>query len=394
MFVNITLQIYKYIIFLINDNEYIEYLINLILILLVVSMLVLCERKILGSIQKRKGPNFIGFFGLLQPIADAIKLLIKEIIIPRNTEKFIFIFSPILCTLLSLIIWNWFPSGASFSIYSNFYIIKNGDYELSLLWWIGTNAINIFSLLLAGWSSNNAYAFLASLRVVSQMLAYESFFVLSILPLVLNEETFSFLNFSQKQTWDNNISYLFLFVFNFIIFFISALAETNRTPFDHTEAEGEIVAGYNIEYGGAIFLLFYLAEYINILSTSFTIVYLFLNNNFILFLIIDCFFFYTFYYFLLFFFQWSGLLKTLYFKKKLNFLFNFIYTSKIFVFNYKNIIYLINLIIIIFIIIWIRATLPRFRYDQLINVAWQHLMPFSFFLYLYILLLIYFIDIF
>jgi NADH:ubiquinone oxidoreductase subunit H len=256
---------------------------------------------------------------------------------------------------------------------------------LSLLFWVAINSINIWSIFFSSLSSNNSYAFFAGLRSIAQMLAYETFLGLTFLPILFFESSWSYIELTSINSYHFNLGNFFCFFFNFILFFISVLAETNRTPFDLLEAEGELIAGYNVEYSGTLFLFFYLAEYINIICSSLIITLLFYKYNNWTFLILDCmlvnFIYYSFY--LINFFYYFT-----FFNIKIYYILNFL------IFVKKNLYLLENYGIYfvfffnIFIIIWLRASLPRLRYDQLILMAWKDLLPVSLFLYLFYLIFI------
>jgi NADH-quinone oxidoreductase subunit H len=296
-------------------------IIYILLILLSVAFTTLAERKLMGALQRRIGPNVTGIFGLLQPIADGLKLLLKEMIIPKNVNFLLFLFAPFLVLLLSLYIWFFLPITKQL----------HSDFNLGILYILIVGVLEIYGILLAGWSSNSKYALLGGLRSTAQMISYEislSFIILGIIFLVgsfnLNEIILYQIN--------NDLWLLFPLLPFSIIFLISILAETNRAPFDLPEAEAEIVAGYNVEYSGFLFALFFLGEYSNMLFLSclFTV-----------------------------FFLGGGSLASL---------IGFSYTI---IFAFKS-------LLVLFFFIWIRATLPRYRYDQLMNLGWKVFLPITF----------------
>lgn len=300
-----------------------------IFILLTVAFLTLLERKLLGNIQKRKGPNNVGFFGLLQPFSDALKLILKETIIPYSGNKILFILSPIISFSLSLLTFLVIPF--------NYRFVLN-DLDMGLLYIFSLSLINVYSIIIAGWSSNSRYAFLGSIRSVAQMISYEVSLSLIILPILNFVNSFNLTKiilFQYDGYW-----FSFILFGNFLMFSISMLAETNRIPFDLVEAESELVAGYNVEYSAVGFALFFIAEYANIIFMSMLCVSLFLGG-------------------------W-----------------NF--------FSYNNlIIFIIKVLIIIFLFILIRASFPRYRYDQLMFLGWKFLLPIAFLNFLFITLYIY-----
>jgi NADH-quinone oxidoreductase subunit H len=287
----------------------------IIIILIAVAYLTLLERKVLASMQRRKGPNLVGIYGLLQPLADGAKLILKEGILPLISNKILFIIAPILTLLLSLFSWSIIP----------FYISSFiSDINVGILYLFAISSLGVYGIIIAGWSSNSKYAFLGSLRSAAQMISYEVSLGLILISVLLNSLSLNLniIILSQQNIW--NIIYLFPF---FLMFFISALAETNRPPFDLPEAEAELVAGYNVEYSSAGFALFFIGEYSNILLMSSLIVILFLGG-------------------------WLFFIP--------------IY-----------IIFGLKLIIFLFSFIWVRASFPRYRYDQLMYLGWKVFLPIS-----------------
>ena len=222
----------------------------LIIIPLMISIAYLTyfERKVIGAIQLRKGPNVVGPFGLLQPIADGIKLLTKETIFPENSSKFIFAFSPILTFALALLSWAVIPVD---------YKIVLSDINVGIMYIFAISSLGIYGIIMAGWSSNSRYAFLGALRSAAQMISYEVSIGLIIISILLSSGS---LNLSEIVLSQENYWYIIPHFPMFIIFFISTLAETNRAPFDLPEAESELVAGYNVEYSSMTFGLFFLVN--------------------------------------------------------------------------------------------------------------------------------------
>ena len=222
-------------------------------LLLAVAFFTVAERKIMGAIQRRRGPNVIGFVGLLQAIADGLKLLVKETILPSNSNLGIFLLAPILSFILSVIGWGVIP----FS-----HTVVLADVNLGILYIFAISSLNVYGLILAGWASNSKYAFLGALRSAAQMISYEisiGFIVLSI-AVCVGSLNLSKIVLAQKEVW------LLIPLFPlFVMFYISMLAETNRHPFDLPEAEAELVSGYNVEYSAMTFALFFLGEYSNML---------------------------------------------------------------------------------------------------------------------------------
>ncbi len=239
-------------------------LLVIFLILLVISFFTLWERKLLAGIQRRHGPVFIGIFGLLQPFADGLKLVLKVFNTPSGVYYYIFLFSSILSLTLSLLSWSVIP-------FNSYFVVA--DVNLSLFFILVVSSLNVYTIMFSGWSSNSKYGVLGSIRSGAQMISYELPMSLSILPLILIASTANLtnlVNFQQQNFW-----FIILVPFA-LIFFITALAETNRTPFDLPEAESELVAGYNMEYSALSFAVFFLAEYNHILlmSVLFTILFL------------------------------------------------------------------------------------------------------------------------
>jgi NADH-quinone oxidoreductase subunit H len=316
----------------------IQILFIVIPILIAVAYFTLFERKILAFMQRRKGPNVIGFFGLLQPLADGLKLLLKETVIPTNSNKMIFIIAPILTFTLSLINWAIIPFSQNFVL---------SDIKLGVLFLLAVSSLGVYGIICAGWSSNSKYAFLGSLRSTAQMISYEIALSLIILSIIVCTQN---LNLIEITLFQENIWFVIVILPAFLMFFSSALAETNRPPFDLPEAEGELVAGYNVEYSAMSFALFFLAEYSNIILMSCSIVIFFFGG------FLSPFNIYIF----------SLIPSWLWFSLKVNF--------------------------IMFIFIWIRAAFPRLRYDQLMILSWKVYLPLSLGLFLYISGYIYFIE--
>ncbi|PJF20196.1 NADH dehydrogenase subunit 1 (mitochondrion) [Paramicrosporidium saccamoebae] len=274
-------------------------------VLIGVAYLTLGERKVMGAMQRRKGPNIVGPLGILQPIIDGVKLLIKEILIPQQSNKINYILGPTITLILSLIIWIPIPIGGIQGFY------KENNY--SIIYILAVSSISAFILLYTGWSSNSKYTFLGAIRSIAQLISYEVSFGLIILNVMILNDSLNLIKIIYKQIYIPNIIYLFPII---IIFIISTLAETNRPPFDLPEAESELVAGLLTEYGGFAFAALYLAEYAFVQSMSILSSILFLGSTY--------------------------------------------YT-----------------IIFIFIFIWVRASLPRIRYDQLMNLGWAKILPFT-----------------
>lgn len=293
-------------------------------LLLSVAYLTLAERKIIGWMQLRKGPNRTGFLGLLQPIADALKLIFKEPIIPRGADKFLFLLAPIITFSLAMIGWAAIPI-------DNFVI---ANLNVGVMYVLAISSLGVYGIIIAGWASNSKYAFLGAIRSAAQMVSYEVAIGLCIICVLLTTGTLNLTEIVNAQKEMPFYMDLLLFPM-FVVFFISILAETNRHPFDLPEAESELVAGYNVEYSSMPFALFFLGEYANmILMSSFTV--------------------------LLFMGGWLPPFKL----EFLNFIPGFIW-------------FILKIMFCLFIFIWVRASVPRFRYDQLMRLGWKVFLPFT-----------------
>lgn len=296
-------------------------LLTIVPVIIAVAFFTLAERKVLASVHRREGPNVVGFWGLLQPFADALKLILKEIIIPTKAYSFIFLLAPGLSLFLSLITWVIIPFNFSNVI---------ADLNIGVFFWLAISSLNVYSVILAGWSSNSKYALLGALRSCAQMISYEISISLCVLPVILCANSLNLIDiiYLQKNTW-----YVFPLLPIAVIFFISMLAETNRAPFDLPEAEAELVAGFFVEYSAITFAMFFLGEYSNMLLMSSLIVIFFFGG------------------------WWP--------------FFSIEFLPYEFWFSLK-------VCIIAFFYIIVRAAYPRFRYDQLMSMCWKIFLPFSF----------------
>jgi NADH-quinone oxidoreductase subunit H len=291
------------------------------LLLLAVAYLTWLERKLIGDIQVRFGPSRVGPFGLLQPIADGIKLMFKEDVVPANADRLIFFLAPALSFVPALIVFAVIPFGPSFVI---------TDVNVGLLYVFAVASLGVYGIVLAGWASNSKYSLLGGLRSSAQMVSFELGLGLSVLGVVMMTGSLSLVDIveAQKGTWLGvlprwNIFPQFL---GFVIFLISSNAELNRAPFDLPEAETELVAGFHTEYSSMKFALFFMAEYANMIAASALATTLFLGG-------------------------WRGPLLP------------------------PPIWFLLKVFGFLFLFIWLRATLPRFRYDQLMGFGWKVLLP-------------------
>nr|QPJ78577.1 NADH dehydrogenase subunit 1 [Aedes alboannulatus] len=284
-------------------------LLLVICVMVGVAFLTLLERKVLGYIQIRKGPNKVGFMGLLQPFSDAVKLFTKEQTYPLLSNYIFYYFSPIFSLFLSLLIWMCLP-----------YLIKLYSFNLGILFFLCITSLSVYTVMVAGWSSNSNYALLGGLRAVAQTISYEVSLVLILLSFIFLIGNYNFLSFYLYQ------KYMWFIVFCFplaLVWFASCLAETNRTPFDFAEGESELVSGFNVEYSSGGFALIFLAEYSSILFMSMLFSVIFLGSD--------------------------------------------VY----------SIMFFLKLTMISFLFIWVRGTLPRFRYDKLMYLAWKSFLPMS-----------------
>lgn len=298
-------------------------LVLIVPLLLGVAFLTLAERKVLGAIQLRRGPNVVGPFGILQPFADAIKLIRKETIIPYSANPILFILAPIITFSLSLAAWAVIPFDYGWVF---------ADINVGVLYLFAISSLSVYGIIIAGWASNSKYAFLGALRSAAQMVSYEVSMGLIIITVLLCVGS---LNLTKIVEAQKNIWFAIPLFPMFIIFFISALAETNRTPFDLPEAEAELVAGYNVEYSSMSFALFFLGEYANMILLSAMTTILFMGG-------------------------WLPPLNILPFTIIPGFIW-----------------FILKICFFLFIFIWVRGTLPRLRYDQLMRLGWKVFLPLS-----------------
>jgi NADH-quinone oxidoreductase subunit H len=293
--------------------------------LLIVAYMTLMERKVLGHMQVRYGPNRAGPYGLLQPIADGIKLFFKEDIIIPHANRLIYIFAPTVIVITALMSYAVIPFGDNITILGYKVDMVVADVNVGLLYLFAISSLGVYGVVMGGWASNNKYSLLGAIRSSAQMISYELSLGLSIIGVLMITGSLSTMKIveAQSQVW-----FIIYQPLGFIIYLISAVAECSRTPFDLTECENELVAGYQTEYSSMKFGLYYLAEYAHILVVSSLAVTLFFGG-------------------------WHGPLLP------------------------PVVWFLIKVFIFIFFFIWIRATFPRFRYDQLMTFGWKVLFPLS-----------------
>ena len=294
-------------------------------LLVAVAFLTYLERKVIALVQYRKGPNVVGFFGLLQPFADGVKLFSKETIIPASSSKLIFVLAPMISFSLSLIAWSVIPVSENLVL---------SDINVGILYLFAVSSLSIYGIIMAGWASNSKYAFLGALRSAAQMVSYEvsiGFVIVTVL-LCVGSLNLSNIVLAQKGCW-----YVFPLFPMFVVFVISALAETNRAPFDLPEDESALVAGYFTEYSSMLFAMFFLGEYSAMILMSSLGTILFLGG-------------------------WLPPFDNELFNAIPGFIWFFLKVG-----------------LLLFIFLWVRATLPRFRYDQLMRLGWKVFLPLSLF---------------
>jgi NADH-quinone oxidoreductase subunit H len=302
-------------------------------IMLLVAFTVLAERRVLGFIQGRLGPNRVGPGGILQPFADFIKTMVKEDLVPDQSTRFVFLLAPTVAVITAIMAIIVYPFGPTVNLpFLGPTSLRIAQFDVALLYVLGVTSVGVYGIALAGWSSNNKYSLMGGLRSSAQLISYELALGLALIGVVLMSGTLDIYEIVQQQSgaWGMHWN-IFYQPIGFIVYLIAAIAETNRVPFDLPEAETELVAGFHTEYSSIKFLLFFNAEYINMITVSMLATSLFLGG-------------------------WNGpgvatfpLLGVVYFAAKILFF--------------------------LFLYIWLRGTLPRFRFDQLMNFGWKFLMP-------------------
>ncbi|MCK8782811.1 NADH-quinone oxidoreductase subunit NuoH [Roseomonas sp. NAR14] len=295
----------------------------LVPVLIGVAYLTYAERKVLAAMQLRRGPNVVGPFGLLQPFADALKMLMKETIIPTGANRALFIMAPMLTFILAMLAWAVIPVNDGWAI---------ADINVGVLYLFAISSLGVYGIIIAGWASNSKYAFLGALRSAAQMVSYEvsmGFVIVTVLLCVGS------LNLTEVVRAQQNVWFCLPLFPMFIIFFISILAETNRAPFDLPEGESELVAGFFVEYSAMAFALFFLGEYANMMLMSALTTILFLGG-------------------------WLAP-----------------FNMEPFTWIPGPIWFILKICFCLFVFLWVRATFPRYRYDQLMRLGWKVFLPFS-----------------
>lgn len=294
-------------------------------VLFMAAYLVLAERKILGRMQLRYGPNRVGPFGLMQPLADVIKLLTKEDFVPARADKWLFLIAPGITAVTALLVFAVVPFGPTLEIFGQQVPLVVVDLNIGVLYFLGVSSMAVYGVVLGGWASNSKYSLLGGVRGLSQMVSYELSLGLSLVPVIMMAKSFSLTDIVMAQ---QSLPFMLLNPVAFGVFFICVLAESNRIPFDLPEAENELVGGFHTEYSGMRFGLFFVGEYINMVVLSSLVTVFFLGG-------------------------WHGP----WLPPLLWFLFKVLAVCAMF--------------------IWIRASMPRLRYDQLMNLGWKVLLPLS-----------------
>ncbi|PLX77238.1 MAG: NADH-quinone oxidoreductase subunit NuoH [Desulfuromonas sp.] len=292
-------------------------------VLTMAAYLVLAERKILARMQLRYGPNRVGPFGMFQPVADLIKMLTKEDVCPAGADKYLFLFAPGLAAVTALMSLAVVPFGPTIEIFGQQVPQVVCDLNIGVLYFLGLSSLAVYGIALGGWASNSKYALLASIRGLAQLISYELSMGLAVVPIIMAARSFSLTDIVMAQ---ESLPFVLIYPETFLIFFVSVAAESKRIPFDLPEAENELVAGFHTEYSGMRFGLFFVGEYINMIILGSMTTIFFLGG-------------------------WHGPLL-----------------PPIFWFLFK-------VLGVAFVFIWMRGTMPRFRYDQLMHFGWKVLMP-------------------
>ncbi|MEQ9456533.1 MAG: NADH-quinone oxidoreductase subunit NuoH [Alphaproteobacteria bacterium] len=298
-------------------------------ILVAVAYLTLAERKVIGWMQMRKGPNVVGPFGLLQPFADGLKLFLKETVVPSGSNPVLFLIAPMLTFILAMVAWAVIPFDDGWVL---------ADINVGVLYLFAISSLGVYGIIIAGWASNSKYAFLGALRSAAQMVSYEVSIGFVIVTVLICVGSLNLSDVVRAQAGTGFWNWFFLPLLPmFVVFIVSALAETNRAPFDLPEAEAELVSGYNVEYSAMAFALFFLGEYANMILMSGMTVVLFLG----------------------------GWLPPFDFAP--------------FTWLPGPVWFALKIAMVLFVFLWVRATFPRYRYDQLMRLGWKVFLPLSLF---------------
>src|ERR1043166_9125299 len=313
-----------------------------VVVLFVVAYTVLAERRVLGFIQGRLGPNRVGYGGALQPFADLLKFILKEDIVPDKSTRFIYFLAPVIATMAALMTMNVYPFGPEIRVPFTDYVLPLyvARFDVALLYVLGITSVGVYGIALAGWSSNNKYSLMGGLRSSAQMISYELALGLSLIGVIILAGSLDLTQIVQLQSgWHGFRWFIFFHPLGFIVYLIAAIAETNRVPFDLPEAETELVAGFHTEYSAMKFALFFLAEYINMFTVSMLATTLFFGG-------------------------WNVPLL------------HYLFARGSFMFGLISALgFLFKVCAFLFFYIWLRGTLPRFRFDQLMSFGWKILLP-------------------
>ena len=310
-------------------------------IMLLVAFTVLAERRVLAFIQGRVGPNRVGFGGVLQPFADFIKTMMKEDLVPDQSTRFVFLLAPMVAVVTAIMTLIVYPFGPTVTIpFLGTFPLVIARFDVALLYLLGVTSVGVYGIALAGWSSNNKYSLMGGLRSAAQMISYELALGLALIGVILIASTLDLFTIVEQQSgWYGMQWNIFYQPVGFILYLIAAIAETNRVPFDLPEAETELVAGFHTEYSSIKFLLFFNAEYINMITVSMLATTLFLGG-------------------------WNVPFAA------------YLFGPGTILFAIVSVIgFFAKILFFLFLYIWLRGTLPRFRFDQLMNFGWKFLLP-------------------
>jgi NADH-quinone oxidoreductase subunit H len=305
-------------------------------VLVAVTFMVLLERKVIAWVQVRLGPMRVGPYGVLQPVADVVKLMTKEDITPVRADKWVFTAAPMIALIPALIVFAVIPFGDTITIFGREVPLYITDLNVGLLYIVSVASIGVYGIILAGWASNSKYPLLASLRASAQLISYEVAVTMTLVSIIVASGTMSMVGIVEAQQ-SQGVWYLFVQPVAFFIFFTGGLAETNRAPFDLPEAEQELTGGFHTEYSGMRFALFFLAEYANMIVVSAVATTLFLGG-------------------------WLRPFPGIEALALLDYVPGWIW-------------FLLKTFVFLYVFLWVRATLPRYRYDQLMSLGWKVLIP-------------------